>query len=67
MCERTFFVKNCIKQKHQNCMITTTLESVMRVAMERPDNDFGSILIDAIVCRRMLLNFGTCLPILKNI
>jgi hypothetical protein len=48
-CERTFFVLNCIKVKHQNCMITITLESVMRVAMDGPTKDFDSILMDAIV------------------
>jgi hypothetical protein len=31
-CERAFSVQNC-KQKHRNCMITSTLESVMRVAI----------------------------------
>jgi hypothetical protein len=48
-CERTFSVQNCIKQKHRNCMITITLESVMWVAMEGPTKDFDSILNDAIV------------------
>jgi hypothetical protein len=49
ICERTFSLQNCIKQKHRNCMLTTTLESVMRVAMEGPTKDFDSILMDAIV------------------
>jgi hypothetical protein len=66
-CKRAFFVQNCIKQKHRNCMITSTLESVMRVAMLGPTKDFDSILMDAIICGRMPLNFGTCLLVLKDI
>jgi hypothetical protein len=48
-CERVFYVQNCIKQKHRNRMSTSTLESVMRVAMEGPGKDFEFILMDAIV------------------
>jgi hypothetical protein len=48
-CERAFSVQNCIKQKHRNRMISSTLESIMRVAMEGPAIDFEPILMDAIV------------------
>jgi hypothetical protein len=48
-CKKTFYVQNCIKQNHRNCMITTTLESVMWVAIKEPAKDFDSILMDAIV------------------
>jgi hypothetical protein len=48
-CERAFSVQNCIKQKHRNRMISSTLESIMRVAMEGPATDFEPILMDAIV------------------
>jgi hypothetical protein len=56
-CKKTFSVQNCIKQKHQNCMITTTLESVMQVAMEGPTKDFDSILMDAIVLWKATTKF----------
>jgi hypothetical protein len=51
-CERTFLV-----QKHRNCMVITTLESVMWVAMEGPAKDFDSILMDAIVLLKNATKF----------
>jgi hypothetical protein len=42
-------VQNCIKQKHPNRLSTSTLESVMQVAMEGPAKDFEFILMDAII------------------
>ena len=47
-CERAFSVQNNIKQKKRNRMTTTHLDSVMRVAIEGPTNNFEFILQEAI-------------------
>jgi hypothetical protein len=47
-CERAFSVQNTIKQKLRNRMSTSNLESMMRVAIEGPDNDFDDILTSAL-------------------
>jgi hypothetical protein len=41
-------VQNIIKQKLRNRMSTSSLESMMRVAIEGPDNDFDDILTSAL-------------------
>jgi hypothetical protein len=47
-CERTFSVQNCIKTKQRNRMLTKNLESVLRVALERPIGDYFDIINEAI-------------------
>ena len=47
-CERAFSVQNTIKQKLRNRMSTSNLESMMRVAIEGPNNDFDDILTSAL-------------------
>jgi hypothetical protein len=48
-CERAFSVQNNIKQKLQNCMTTSNLDSAMRLALEGPDKDYDNIIQEAIV------------------
>jgi hypothetical protein len=47
-CERAYSVQNTIKQKLRNRMSTSNLESMMRVAIEGPYNDFDDILTSAL-------------------
>jgi len=47
-CERAFSVQNVIKTKFRNRLNTKHLESVLRVAIEGPSNDFDHILVGAI-------------------
>jgi hypothetical protein len=51
-CERLFSVQNTIKQKLRNRMSTSNLESMMRVAIEGPNNDFDDILTSALNLRK---------------
>ena len=46
-CERVFSVQNCIKTKHKK-MLTTFLESVLRIALEGPIEDCHEIFNEAI-------------------
>ena len=43
-CEITFLVQNCIKTKQQNKMMTSNLESVLRIALEGPIEDCHKII-----------------------
>ena len=47
-CEWAFSVQNIIKQKLRNRVSTSNLESMMRVAIEGPNNDFDDILTSAL-------------------
>jgi hypothetical protein len=47
-CERAFSVQNCIKTKQKNRMLTKNLESVLRVALEGPIEDYFDIINEAI-------------------
>ena len=47
-CERAFSVQNCIKTKQRNRMLTKNLESVLRVALEGPIEDYFDIINEAI-------------------
>lgn len=62
-CERVFSVQNTIKQKLRNRMSTSNLESMMRVAIEGPDDDFNYILTSALDLWKMLLSFAICIAI----
>lgn len=43
-CERAFSVQNYIKTKQRNKMLTNNLESVLRVVLERPIDDYHEII-----------------------
>ena len=47
-CERVFYVQNTIKRIFCNRMATSNLKSMMRVAIEGPNNDFDDILTSAL-------------------
>jgi len=47
-CERAFSVQNCIKTKQRNRMLIKNLESVLRVALEGPIEDYFDIINEAI-------------------
>jgi hypothetical protein len=47
-CERVFLVQNCIKTKQKNRMLTKNLESVLRVVLEGPIEDYFDIINEAI-------------------
>jgi len=53
-CERAFSIQNVIKTKFRNRLNTKHLESVLRVAIEGPFEDFDHILVVVIELWRNL-------------
>ena len=47
-CERAFSIQNVIKTRHRNHLNTKHLESIMRLALEGPKNNFDHMLVEAI-------------------
>ena len=48
ICERAFSVQNVIKTRHRNHLNTKHLESIMRLALEGPKENFDHMLVEAI-------------------
>ena len=53
-CERAFSVQNVIKTRHRNHLNTKHLESIMRLALEGPKENFDHMLVEAIELWRNL-------------
>ena len=47
-CERAFSIQNVIKIRHRNQLNTKHLESIMRLALEGPKENFDHMLVEAI-------------------
>ena len=47
-CERAFSVQNVINTRHRNHLYTKHLESIMRLALEGPKENFDHMLVEAI-------------------